>query len=99
MRNKLLFAYTKSIKKIKLLVKKVNPYFFLGMPILIVAFGFLAYWLFIRPSQIRSYCFDKVQKAADEERSKGGTLSRGRGNNLYRICLADHGMKPENLTD
>lgn len=58
--------------------------------IILVAFGF--YWFQIRPSQIRKDCYQMVVKA-----NYAGEELYTKGNGLYRLCLADHGLRPEDL--
>lgn len=78
--------------------------------IFLVSIGF--YWLYIKPTQIRNRCADiyyAIETVGNQEipngpskeeirdRLKGSTLSNEARNNLYRRCLAAHGMKPEDL--
>lgn len=57
--------------------------------LIIILSGF--FWIFIHPGQIRKSCVAEV-KINKDQISSGAAL-----NNLYRICLAKHGLNPENL--
>ena len=56
--------------------------------IIVIIFGWF-YWFQFRPSQIRKDCYIKI---------KGQTMTAQLGNLRYRTCLAEYGIKPENLT-
>lgn len=58
-----------------------------------LSLSFLGYWLLIRPSVIRSECYEEVKARNDEPGNQSGALL----NNVYRACLASHGLKPEDL--
>jgi hypothetical protein len=55
------------------------------------------YWFQWRPSEIRKNCLSQVKDEAQERRAEGKDLSNASGNNLYRLCLVEQGMKPEPL--
>lgn len=59
---------------------------------LLIAFMF--YWSQVRPVIIRKQCFNKINEQASKQ-SSGFTNSLT--NYLYRTCLTEHGLKPENL--
>lgn len=66
--------------------------------VFILALSGLFCWFEIRPSQIRKLCSNPN---IDYEQLLGGKIDSSSGinlNSLYRVCLARHGMKPEDLS-
>jgi hypothetical protein len=55
------------------------------------------YWFQWRPSEIRKHCFSQAKEYAQKRHAEGKDLSNALGNSLYRLCLVEHGMKPEPL--
>ncbi len=61
--------------------------------VIFFSLSFLGYWLLIRPSLIRGDCYNVTKARNDEPGEQGGSYL----NNVYRACLASHGLKPEDL--
>ncbi len=51
------------------------------------------YWIFIRPSQVRSQCWLVVK----DKINAPGEITRLDANDAYRFCLTKHGLKPEDI--
>jgi hypothetical protein len=64
--------------------------------LLLIIIG-LFYWYEWRPNQIRKSCFSQAKEYAQKRRAEGKDLSNALGNSLYRLCLVEQGMKPEQL--
>ena len=61
--------------------------------LLLIAVWF--YWFQMKPNLVRQECTKKVLEAEDEP----GQLAKSEADNIYRVCLAQRGMKPEPLVN
>ena len=66
--------------------------------ILTVAFTLIGgfYWFQLRPSNIRKDCYQTVLALRDR-RPSDDELTIKEGNNYYRRCLVEHGLKAEDV--
>lgn len=55
------------------------------------------YWFQWRPAQIRQECIQKTYEERGKRKAEGSTLTLFEGNNLYRKCLVEHGLKAEDV--
>ena len=65
----------------------------LAFIIVILLFVGVFYWVQIRPSQIRSSCYDKTWEALDLRKAQGKRNKEGTFDKYYDMCLKSEGLK------
>ncbi len=74
--------------------KKINVKTFLMVSSLFLI-GVFFYWYQLRPNSIRKSCAEEVMSGKSKNALTAN--SRSRINNNFRLCLTEHGLKPESL--
>jgi len=76
----------------------INKNLTLFIIVFVILLSFWFYWFELRIEHIRNYCLKTSTE--DKQRTINPLLEKYNkySNNLYRACLIDNGLKPENLT-
>ena len=78
------------------MTKRVKKMVVLAVPPVIIFVGSF-YWFQIRPSNIRKYCLNEVQKSFGKNPNTASNSVVIKINKRFRTCLAANGISPESL--